>query len=100
MLTLAYTFIALVVHDWIRSAFQTEDPDPYPLSSGGHASGPVQTIRDINAHHSLVYYLAYRTMQQKAWNLFREMKFFLPHLLKHLPAETGSAAKRTEVLIQ
>ena len=36
----------LVVHGWLRTVFQIEDPDPYPLSKGGqnrHARGPVQT---------------------------------------------------------
>ena len=35
ILTLVYTFIELVAHVLIRPAFQTEDPDPYPLSNGG-----------------------------------------------------------------
>jgi hypothetical protein len=32
-------------------------------------------------------------LSNKSW----ELKFFLPHLLKYLPAETGAAAKRTQV---
>ena len=32
-------------------------------------------------------------LSNKSW----ELKFFLPHLLKHLPPETGAAAKRTQV---
>ena len=35
ILTLVYTFFKLVVHNWMRPAIQTEDPDPYPLSNGG-----------------------------------------------------------------
>ena len=35
ILTPAYTFIELVVYDWFRPVFQTEDPDPYPLTNGG-----------------------------------------------------------------
>ena len=34
----------MVVHDWSKTEFQIEDPDPYPITNGGltrHARGPV-----------------------------------------------------------
>ena len=37
--------LALILHDWLRTVFQIEDPDPYLLTHGGqtrHARGPVQ----------------------------------------------------------
>ena len=42
----------MVVQDWKRTVYQIEDPDPYPLTNGGHARharGPV--------HHSSVTFI-------------------------------------------
>ena len=49
----------MVLHDWSKTAFQNEDPDPYPTTNGGqtrHARGPVT--------HSSVTFKQHKQTQQ------------------------------------
>ena len=64
-----FSFIKLVVHDWIRPALQTKDSDPYPLTKRRTELGALKVLSDP----SVTYIISYRGRGQEGnlpfpWN--------------------------------